>query len=125
VVLLGRPGNTNHPRPPAAEDDDTADGWKDWYSDARARSDEERRRRAAEAETAEQDWRNWYTESRRSAARERSRQWKAVRERDAAAEPSDPRDPAGTAGEGPIGAGLADTVAPDPTELVTSKSTGD
>ena len=43
---------------------DTEDGWSDWYADARARSDEEQRRRAAEAEAAEQDWRNWYARSR-------------------------------------------------------------
>ena len=49
--------------------DDTEDGWTDWYADARARSDEERRRRAAEAEAAEQDWRDWYARSR--AAEER------------------------------------------------------
>ena len=75
---------------------DTEDGWKDWYADARARTDEERRRRAAEAEAAEQDWRDWYAESRRAAARERSVQWETV-----------------------------DTVAPDPAELVTSKATRD
>ena len=77
VVVLGRPARDAE-RPLAVDLDDTEDGWTDWYADARARSDEERRRRAAEAEAAEQDWRDWYAESRRAAARERSRQRESV-----------------------------------------------
>ena len=93
VVVLGRPGHQEG-RPRVVDVGDAEDGWTDWYADARARSDEERRRREAEAEAAQQDWRAWYAETRRTAARERSIQWEA-----------------------------ADTVAPDPAELVTSKGT--
>jgi hypothetical protein len=77
VVVLGRPGRGAE-RPSAVDLDDTEDGWTDWYANARARSEEERRRRSAEAEVAEQDWRSWYAESRRAAAAERSRQWAAT-----------------------------------------------
>jgi len=93
VVVLGRPGHRED-RSRVVDLGDAEDGWTDWYADARARSDEERRRREAEADAAQQDWRDWYAETRRTAARERSIQWEA-----------------------------ADTVAPDPAELVTSKGT--
>ena len=68
VVVLGRPAHDAE-LPLAVDLDDTEGGWTDWYADARARSDEESRRRAAEAEAAEQDWRDWYAETRRTAAR--------------------------------------------------------
>ncbi len=87
VVLLGRPGIDGVRQPLAIEVDDTEDGWTDWYSDARARTDEEHRRRAAEAEAAEQDWRDWYAESRHAAALERSRRWDDADQPGAAAEP--------------------------------------
>jgi hypothetical protein len=95
VVVLGRP-TTGEDRPQAIDLDDTEGGWTDWYADARARSDEERRRREAEAEAAEQEWRDWYAASRQDVAHERSVQWEA-----------------------------ADTVASDPAELVSSKGTRD
>ena len=68
-VVLGGTALAPRPRPVTVDAGDTEDGWTDWYADARARSDEEQRRRAAEAEAAEQDWRNWYARSR--AAEER------------------------------------------------------
>jgi len=73
-VVLGRPAR-DAAQPLAVDVDDTEGGWTDWYADARARSDEERRRREAEAETAEQEWRDWYAEHHQVAARERSRRW--------------------------------------------------
>ena len=113
VVVLGRTGPRRGDCRSLVDLDDTEDGWTDWYADARARSDEERRRRAAEAEAAEQDWRDWYAESRRprlgNAACGR---WD---------EPADPAE-RGTPDRGPT---RADTVAPNPAELVTSKGTWD
>lgn len=88
VVVLGRP-TTDEDRPQAIDLDDAEGGWTDWYADARARSDEERRRREAEAEAAEQEWRDWYAASRQDVAHERSVQWEAA---DTVA--SDPADPA-------------------------------
>jgi hypothetical protein len=88
VVVLGRP-TTGEDRPQAIDLDDAEGGWTDWYADARARSDEERRRREAEAEAAEQEWRDWYAASRQDVAHERSVQWEAA---DTVA--SDPADPA-------------------------------
>ena len=63
-VVLGGTALAPRPRPVTVDAGDTEDGWTDWYADARARSDEEQRRRAAEAEAAEQDWRDWYAETR-------------------------------------------------------------
>ncbi|HEY5784394.1 MAG TPA: hypothetical protein VIT65_06435 [Microlunatus sp.] len=128
VLVFGRSGDEMERELVPVDLDDSEDGWTDWYADARARTDEERRRRAAEAEVAEQDWKDWYAESRLAAARERSVQWDAAPELsldgDAAPEPGDWWDVADPAGEGQVGADPAD-VAPRPAELVTSEVTRD
>ena len=89
VVVLGRPAR-DAVLPLAVDVDDTESGWTDWYADARARTDEERRRRAAEAEAAEQEWRDWYAEHHQVATRERNVQWEAVRDSEPWDSPSDP-----------------------------------
>jgi hypothetical protein len=61
VVVLGRSAREAEPElVPVGLEGTQGDGWADWYADARAHSDQERRQREAEAEAAEQDWRDWY-----------------------------------------------------------------
>lgn len=65
AVLLGRPvavegaGGWVVAGGAAAVDGDE-DDWKDWYADARRRSDEEHRLQVVAAAEAEREWRDWY-----------------------------------------------------------------